>query len=60
MFPFNDAGPVKEYVPPNGSGVKSMEDKLQYKPLPLNVGVPEIATSTLVAPQINTTAVANV
>ena len=60
ILPLNEAGPVSEKVPPVGSAVISMEVPLQYNPPGLKTGVPEIATSTLVAPQINTTAVAKV
>ena len=60
ILPLNEAGPVSEKVPPVGSAVISMEVPLQYNPPGLKTGVPEMATSTFVAPQINTTAVAKV
>ena len=57
--PFKEAGPdTKLSIPPGGSGIKSTEEPLQYKPFAPKVGDPEIETSKFVAPQIKTTAVA--
>ena len=51
-FPESVAGPVNAKVPPEGVAVMSIVVPLQYKPPGLKVGVPEIETSTVVAPHM--------
>ena len=52
FVPDKVAGPVTEYVPPVGFAVTLMAVLLQYRPLAFRTGVPDIFTSTFVAPHM--------